>query len=159
MTNKELAEILEINPHTLKKYIKLGLDKAAGVEACKQWIIEHAAMSGKGGSLTVGTKTFTAEDIINIKANYYISLDEKTKTQAELNKVKLQIEKGELLPKSELEKALNNILKPLRQALDNMPYKVSGRCNPTQPLLAQEVLESELQDIYKSLTDNINANS
>ena len=102
MTQKELAEKLDIGLSTLKKYRGLGMDISEGVESCKKWLAEHSALSGKGGGLDVAGHTFTAQEVIDIKARYYLALEDKTKSQAKLNELKLKIEKRELLPSVEL---------------------------------------------------------
>ena len=159
MTQKELANKLGIGHSTLKKYKGLGLDITADVENCKEWIAQHSALSGKGGGLDVAGHTFTAQEVIDIKARYYLALQDKTQSQAKLNELKLKIEKRELLPASELEAALNKILKPLKQALDNMAYKICGDCNTNNPEQAKQVIENEIQLIYKNLQASINENT
>ena len=89
MTQKELAEKLGIGLSTLKKYRGLGMDISSGVESCKKWLAEHSALSGQGGGLDVAGHTFTAQEVIDIKARYYLALEDKTKSQAKLNELKL----------------------------------------------------------------------
>ena len=90
---------------------------------------------------------------------YYLALQDKTQSQAKLNELKLKIEKRELLPASELEAALDKILKPLKQSLDNMAYKICGDCNTNNPEQAKQVIENEIQLIYKNLQASINENT
>ena len=156
MTQKELSEELGIGLSTLKKYRSLGMDIKASVDDCKNWIAQHSALSGKGGGLDVGGHTFTAQEVIDIKARYYLALEQKTKSQADLNDLKLKLENKELVPASDLENALDTILKPLKQSLDNMAYKICGQCNEQKPSIAKEAIENEIQLIYQNLQTSLN---
>ena len=151
MTLKKLAEALDIGLSTCKRYKALGMPADEGTEACRGWLEERVALSGRGGSVEVGGHTFSAQEVIDIKARYYLALEQKTKTHAELNELKLKIEKRELVPFSELETALNNLLKPLKQKLDNLGFNIAGRCNPDEPELASDVINKEMQKIFSEL--------
>jgi hypothetical protein len=159
MTLKELAQALDIGLSTCKRYKALGMPAGEGTEACQGWLEERVALSGRGGSVDVGGHTFSAQEVIDIKARYYLALEQKTKTHAELNELKLKIEKKELVPFTELETALNNVLKPLKQKLDNLAFNIAGKCNPTEPELANKVISEEIQKIFSEVYKLIDENS
>ena len=153
-TIKSIIEELEIGRTTFHKYIHLGMPnpkEGATMEDARNWIETRNALSSDSPHVMANGLRFTKEQIMDLKGSLLLEQTNRTKLQAKLDEIKIQIETKELVPSIELEQALRMVLQPLRQMLVNLPQTLAHKVNPTNPKFAKEVIEKEIQNILENV--------
>jgi len=74
-----------------------------------------------------------------LRSNHAIAV--KNVAEAEKEAASIQVQTGELIPRSTLSDLLSEVLIPLRSELEALPLRERGRCNPEQPQVAEQALK------------------
>jgi len=101
------------------------------------------------GKLTIGGKSFTAADVIDLKARLVQEQGEGQNIRNQLNTLELREKSEGLVPMSEAHEAIKAVTEPLRRLLDSMPKAVAVRANPADPQLAEEAMREGLDQVFK----------
>lgn len=150
MTNKEIYTELNISKKSFYNYVNSGMPK--DVDLAREWIKERSAFTDRGsGSITIGGREFTKEDLIDLRGKVMDLTAKEKQSKIDLQEFELQRKKGELVPRTELTQTLQSILEPLAKMLEQMPNKLSSILNPDNPSEAYKILEAEIQNIFSEI--------
>ena len=156
---KSIWDELGIARSTYFKFKKLGMPKQ--VTKAKEWLalrqnLQPAGREAEG--LMVHGKRYTAQDIIDLRANLLEGQTENINLKNRIERLNVLEREGELLPADELTNTLGQIIIPLRKALDQMPENIAGAVNPQDPARAETIINQELYNIYADLVKSLKAN-
>ena len=147
-------EKLQIQRSTYYKFKKLGMPE--DTTKAKAWINERQAMATTGsGKIVVGGKTYTAQDLLDLRGKVMTAQAENLNLKNRMEKLNLEEREGRLIDADQQIKTLNKIILPLKKALDAMPENLAKALNPDDPDRAETILETELANIYEDLTKNL----
>lgn len=170
LTAKEVEQLRKANDSPKHPWEKAGLKKAVFYKYKKQgmpddpteaqkWLAEKQAMQTQGnGMITIGGKTYTAQDLIDLRGKLLENQTENLSLKNRIEELNLAEREGRLMDGDQLTETLTRILVPLRKALDAMPENLATAINPDDPSRAEQILTQELQNIYADLTQTINKN-
>ena len=157
-TYKELAGALGIRTETLSRWRKE--KKAPKGKSLKQWrafIKEREAINQKGsGKVTIGGATFSAADVIDLKAKLVKEQGEGQAIRNKLNTLELKQKSEGLVPMAEAQAAMKEVLEPLSRLLESLPKAVAVRANPADPHLAEEACRDGLDQVFKLMEQGKN---
>ncbi len=156
-----MARTLGISPHTLLRWRKdetAPTDKA--VEPWREYLREREAVTKQGsGKVTIGGKSFTAGDVIDLRARLVKEQGEGQNIRNQLNTLELREKSEGLVPMAEAHDAIKAVTEPLRRLLDAMPKAVAVRANPADPQLAEEALREGLDQVFKLMEQGKNGSA
>ena len=156
-----LAAQLGINSVTLSRWRKeKNAPKGKSLSEWKEFARRREAINKQGsGKLTIGGKSFTAADVIDLKARLVKEQGEGQNIRNQLNTLELREKSEGLVPLSEAHEAIKAVTEPLRRLLDAMPKSVAVRANPTDPQLAEEALREGLDQVFKLMEQGKNGSA
>jgi transcriptional regulator with XRE-family HTH domain len=154
----ELANKLGIAQGTISRWRK---DKTApkkkDLVAWKRFVAEREAMSKQGtGRVTVGGASFSAADVIDLKAKLVKEQGEGQAIRNQLNTLELKQKSEGLVPMAEAQAAMKEVLEPLSRLLESLPKAVAVRANPADPHLAEEACRDGLDQVFKLMQQSKN---
>ena len=156
---KNIWDELGIARSTYFKFKKLGMPEE--VPKAKDWLALRQNLQPVGREaegLMVHGKRYTAQDIIDLRANLLEGQTENVNLKNRIERLNVLEREGELLPADELTNTLGQIIIPLRKALDQMPENIAGAVNPQDPARAETIMMQELHNIYADLVKSLKAN-
>jgi hypothetical protein len=148
-TWKELAEQLKVTPQTLSKWRSTEPTCPAESKDVKAWNtwLANRELDGKGsGRVSVDGKTYTAKDIMDLKAKLIAAQERRENANAELRELELKQKKENLIPEKEASEVLIKTLTPLRKLLDAFPRQVASIANPVNPSVAELAIRNTLDE-------------
>ena len=153
-----LAKILGVKPETISRWRKVkGAPKGKSLKEWKDFARSREAINKQGsGKVLIGGVSFTAQDVIDLKANLVKEQGEGQAIRNQLNTLELRQKSEGLVPMSEAHAAIRKVLEPLRRLLDSMPKAVAVRANPADPELAEEALREGLDQVFKLMEQGKN---
>ena len=160
-TFKELAAALGVRVETLSRWRKeKNAPKGKSLKEWKEFARRREAINKQGsGKVIIGGKSFTAADVIDLKANLVKEQGEGQNIRNQLNTLELREKSEGLVPMSEAHDAIKAVTEPLRRLLDAMPKAVAVRANPADPQLAEEALREGLDQVFKLMEPGKNGSA
>ena len=148
-TWKQVAEAIGCTPVTLSKWKREHSDtvpKNKDPSAWSAWVAEHKS-GGKGsGRIALEGKTYTKQDLIDLKAQLTGEQARRERAMANLRELEYKMKAESLVPQSEVTETLLKTLTPLRRLLDALPRQVASMANPSNPNIAELAVRNTLDE-------------
>ena len=148
-TWKQLAEALGVTPNTLTKWKRQNVGKCPtdkNLKQWEQWLAEHKS-DGKGsGRIALDGKSYTKQDLIDLKASLTGEQARRERAMANLRELEFRMKSETLVPQSELAETIIKLLTPLRRLLDALPRQAARIANPENPNIAELAIRNSLDE-------------
>lgn len=148
-TWKALASEIGCTPETLSKWRREHRDTVPAqkdVAAWKEWLATHKSEGKGSGRIALDGKTYTKQDLIDLKGKLTGEQARREKAMANLRELEYEMKASSLVPESELKETLSKLLVPLRRLLDTLPRQVASQANPENPQIAELACRNYLDD-------------
>jgi len=140
----ELARHLGITPKTIY-HLRANQDapQSASLEDWREYLEQRASERGGVGDL------FLPEELQKLRAKLLRAQAGKEDAVRKLREIELKQKTEGLVPIAEAKKAVRRVLGPFRELLDAMPKAAGGKCNPSDPVHAEQALREHLDGLFK----------
>jgi hypothetical protein len=154
MTWDAIAKALDISLRNLHKMRKIEGAPAESRDSGEwaDWIASREAAGGHGtGRITLGGKTFTAADIMDLKGHLVKAQGEGEVLKNKIREFDLRVKEEGLVPIDEAKAAIAKVLVPLVAQLDSLPSSYAVKANPSAPEIAEAAIREGVHHLKQMI--------
>lgn len=107
---------------------------------------EHKSEGKGSGRITLDGKTYTKQDLIDLKGRLTNEQARKEAANASLRELELKMKAESLVPESEAKEVIIKTLQPVRRLMDAMPRQCAANANPAEPGVAELAMRNYLDE-------------
>lgn len=134
LSDRELAKEFGVSPQVLGRRFK-----------------ESEIKTGRGVKHTIKEAHEALAKVSNVRQATEQARLKNLLEDGQIKELERRQKERELVPLSEAIDITTKPWSPIARMLKDMPARLSGSCNPTDPVLAKEVLDEYVQDLCTSI--------